>query len=130
MQDAVACRGRSAAEEDGRGWEAAACLFVPDLLLLPDACCRLRSCCCCCCWCAAARVCCFCVVLNLCATAARVGRSCVLFLCDCVLRAPCCLLLQEEGVVVKLLDAVWKPDDRSGSWLKLKPDYMTDLEVR
>jgi hypothetical protein len=31
--------------------------------------------------------------------------------------------------VAKQLDSPWTPDDRSGSWLKLKPDYFHLQEV-
>ncbi|KAF8065480.1 LIG4 [Scenedesmus sp. PABB004] len=30
----------------------------------------------------------------------------------------------DEGIVVKALDAPWRPDDRSGVWVKMKPDYV------
>ncbi|KAG9449217.1 hypothetical protein H6P81_009182 [Aristolochia fimbriata] len=39
---------------------------------------------------------------------------------------------RDEGVVLKDLDSKWEPGDRSGKWLKLKPDYMhasSDLDV-
>lgn len=36
---------------------------------------------------------------------------------------------QEEGIVLKALDSQWRLNDRSGSWLKLKPDYLSDHEV-
>lgn len=36
---------------------------------------------------------------------------------------------QEEGIVVKALDSLWRLNDRSGSWLKLKPDYLSNHEV-
>lgn len=39
---------------------------------------------------------------------------------------------REEGIVLKDLDSKWEPGDRSGKWLKLKPDYIhagTDLDV-
>eukprot|EP00879_Flechtneria_rotunda_P020198 GHRR01021239.1.p1 GENE.GHRR01021239.1~~GHRR01021239.1.p1 ORF type:complete len:808 (+),score=213.95 GHRR01021239.1:1223-3646(+) len=36
---------------------------------------------------------------------------------------------QEEGIVVKQLNSVWKPDDRSGVWLKMKPDYFEMAEI-
>ncbi|KAG0587124.1 hypothetical protein KC19_2G142100 [Ceratodon purpureus] len=39
---------------------------------------------------------------------------------------------REEGVVLKDLDSKWEPSDRSGKWLKLKPDYIhseSDLDA-
>ncbi|KAI8547963.1 hypothetical protein RHMOL_Rhmol07G0235900 [Rhododendron molle] len=39
---------------------------------------------------------------------------------------------QDEGIVVKDLGSKWEPSDRSGKWLKLKPDYIragSDLDV-
>lgn len=39
---------------------------------------------------------------------------------------------REEGIVVKDLSSKWEPSDRSGKWLKLKPDYVhagSDLDV-
>lgn len=39
---------------------------------------------------------------------------------------------REEGVVLKDLDSKWEPSDRSGKWLKLKPDYVhseSDLDA-
>lgn len=41
-------------------------------------------------------------------------------------------LLRDEGIVVKDLGSKWEPSDRSGKWLKLKPDYIragSDLDV-
>ena len=43
-----------------------------------------------------------------------------------------CFLCREEGVVLKDLDSKWDPSDRSGKWLKLKPDYIhseSDLDA-
>lgn len=40
--------------------------------------------------------------------------------------------LRDEGIVVKDLGSKWEPSDRSGKWLKLKPDYIragSDLDV-
>lgn len=37
---------------------------------------------------------------------------------------------QEEGIVAKALDSPWKADDKSGAWLKLKPDYFHMQDVR
>lgn len=37
--------------------------------------------------------------------------------------------LQEEGIVAKQLESQWKADDKSGTWLKLKPDYFHMQEV-
>ncbi|TXG61119.1 hypothetical protein EZV62_012482 [Acer yangbiense] len=34
------------------------------------------------------------------------------------------LLSQDEGIVLKDLGSKWEPSDRSGKWLKLKPDYV------
>nr|CAD1840284.1 unnamed protein product [Ananas comosus var. bracteatus] len=39
---------------------------------------------------------------------------------------------RDEGIVLKDLDSKWEPSDRSGKWLKLKPDYIhagSDLDV-
>ncbi|KAK1322796.1 DNA ligase 4 [Acorus calamus] len=39
---------------------------------------------------------------------------------------------RDEGVVLKDLGSKWEPGDRSGKWLKLKPDYIhagSDLDV-
>ncbi|OAE29906.1 hypothetical protein AXG93_773s1460 [Marchantia polymorpha subsp. ruderalis] len=39
---------------------------------------------------------------------------------------------REEGIILKDLDSKWEPTDRSGKWLKLKPDYVhtgSDLDV-
>ncbi|KAI4376826.1 hypothetical protein MLD38_014541 [Melastoma candidum] len=39
---------------------------------------------------------------------------------------------RDEGVVVKDFSSKWEPGDRSGKWLKLKPDYVhpsSDLDV-
>jgi len=39
---------------------------------------------------------------------------------------------RDEGIVLKDLDSKWEPGDRSGKWLKLKPDYIhagADLDV-
>lgn len=30
---------------------------------------------------------------------------------------------------MKQLNSPWKPDDRSNTWLKMKPDYVTNAEV-
>ncbi|KAG5594746.1 hypothetical protein H5410_035978 [Solanum commersonii] len=41
-------------------------------------------------------------------------------------------LFRDEGVVLKDLTSKWEPSDRSGKWLKLKPDYVrpgSDLDV-
>lgn len=40
--------------------------------------------------------------------------------------------LRDEGIVLKDLGSKWEPSDRSGKWLKLKPDYIragSDLDV-
>lgn len=31
---------------------------------------------------------------------------------------------RDEGIVIKDLDSKWEPTDRSGKWIKLKPDYV------
>ncbi|KAL5214254.1 hypothetical protein ABZP36_003406 [Zizania latifolia] len=39
---------------------------------------------------------------------------------------------RDEGIVLKDLESKWEPGDRSGKWLKLKPDYIhagADLDV-
>lgn len=39
---------------------------------------------------------------------------------------------RDEGIVLKDLGSKWEPSDRSGKWLKLKPDYIhasSDLDV-
>ncbi|KAK6131668.1 hypothetical protein DH2020_034575 [Rehmannia glutinosa] len=39
---------------------------------------------------------------------------------------------KDEGIVLKDLGSKWEPSDRSGKWLKLKPDYIragSDLDV-
>ncbi|XP_010545385.1 PREDICTED: DNA ligase 4 isoform X2 [Tarenaya hassleriana] len=39
---------------------------------------------------------------------------------------------RDEGIVLKDLDSKWEPGDRSGKWLKLKPEYIragADLDV-
>ncbi|KAI6682623.1 hypothetical protein NL676_036504 [Syzygium grande] len=39
---------------------------------------------------------------------------------------------RDEGIILKDLSSKWEPGDRSGKWLKLKPDYVrasTDLDV-
>ncbi|VAH35972.1 unnamed protein product [Triticum turgidum subsp. durum] len=39
---------------------------------------------------------------------------------------------RDEGIVLKDLDSKWEPGDRTGKWLKLKPDYIhagADLDV-
>ncbi|KAK3023554.1 hypothetical protein RJ639_044639 [Escallonia herrerae] len=39
---------------------------------------------------------------------------------------------RDEGIVLKNLDSTWEPSDRSGKWLKLKPEYVragSDLDV-
>lgn len=41
-------------------------------------------------------------------------------------------VLREEGIILKDLESKWEPGDRSGKWLKLKPDYIhagADLDV-
>jgi hypothetical protein len=40
--------------------------------------------------------------------------------------------LRDEGIVLKDLGSKWEPSDRSGKWLKLKPEYIragSDLDV-
>lgn len=39
---------------------------------------------------------------------------------------------RDEGIVLKDLNSKWEPGDRSGKWLKLKPEYIragSDLDV-
>ncbi|XP_051150256.1 DNA ligase 4 [Andrographis paniculata] len=39
---------------------------------------------------------------------------------------------RDEGIILKDLNSKWEPSDRSGKWLKLKPDYIragSDLDV-
>ncbi|GLJ26170.1 hypothetical protein SUGI_0501990 [Cryptomeria japonica] len=39
---------------------------------------------------------------------------------------------RDEGIILKDLDSKWEPGDRSGKWIKLKPDYIntgSDLDV-
>uniref|UniRef100_A0A0E0DI11 DNA ligase n=1 Tax=Oryza meridionalis TaxID=40149 RepID=A0A0E0DI11_9ORYZ len=39
---------------------------------------------------------------------------------------------RDEGIILKNLESKWEPGDRSGKWLKLKPDYIhagADLDV-
>ena len=39
---------------------------------------------------------------------------------------------RDEGIILKDLGSKWEPSDRSGKWLKLKPDYIhagSDLDV-
>lgn len=41
-------------------------------------------------------------------------------------------VLRDEGVVLKDLGSKWEPGDRSGKWMKLKPEYVragSDLDV-
>ncbi|CAM6105482.1 unnamed protein product [Calypogeia fissa] len=43
-----------------------------------------------------------------------------------------CVENKEEGIIIKDLDSKWEPGDRSGKWLKLKPDYVlgrSDIDV-
>ncbi|EFN52891.1 hypothetical protein CHLNCDRAFT_138420 [Chlorella variabilis] len=38
--------------------------------------------------------------------------------------------LREEGIVIKALDSVWVSNDRhSNNWLKVKPDYIANIEL-
>jgi ATP-dependent DNA ligase len=59
--------------------------------------------------------------------AAGIRVACAVHVCVCVCARVC---LQEEGIVAKQLDSLWKADDKSGTWLKLKPDYFHMQEVR
>ena len=39
---------------------------------------------------------------------------------------------RDEGIILKDMGSKWEPSDRSGKWLKLKPDYVnpgSDLDV-
>lgn len=43
-----------------------------------------------------------------------------------------CDYFRDEGIILKDLGSKWEPSDRSGKWLKLKPDYIhagADLDV-
>ena len=37
--------------------------------------------------------------------------------------------LKDEGVVLKALDAPWVSNDRSGSWIKIKLDYVRNVDI-
>lgn len=53
-------------------------------------------------------------------------------MCVLVLKSSYFLVLRDEGVVLKDLGSKWEPGDRSGKWLKLKPEYVragSDLDV-
>jgi ATP-dependent DNA ligase len=39
------------------------------------------------------------------------------------------VVLQDEGIVCKQLESPWKPDDRSGAWVKMKPEYIGQQEL-
>jgi hypothetical protein len=42
------------------------------------------------------------------------------------------MICRDEGIILKDLDSKWEPSDRSGKWIKLKPDYIntgSDLDV-
>lgn len=44
----------------------------------------------------------------------------------------CFQYFRDEGIVLKDLGSKWEPSDRSGKWLKLKPEYIhpsSDLDV-
>lgn len=41
----------------------------------------------------------------------------------------CVVQSQEEGIVVKALDAPWTSNDRGGNWCKMKPDYAFGIEI-
>jgi ATP dependent DNA ligase domain/ATP dependent DNA ligase C terminal region len=36
---------------------------------------------------------------------------------------------REEGIVIKALDSLWKPNDRGPHWQKIKPDYLYKHEI-
>jgi ATP-dependent DNA ligase len=38
-------------------------------------------------------------------------------------------MLQDEGIVCKQLESPWRPDDRSGCWVKMKPEYTGQQEL-
>lgn len=44
-----------------------------------------------------------------------------------MLMAP--LSLQEEGIIIKALDSPWQMNDRSNTWLKIKPDYVHSNDI-
>lgn len=53
-------------------------------------------------------------------------------MCVLVLKSSYFLVFRDEGVVLKDLGSKWEPGDRSGKWLKLKPEYVragSDLDV-
>ncbi|KAL6769116.1 LIG4 [Auxenochlorella protothecoides x Auxenochlorella symbiontica] len=37
--------------------------------------------------------------------------------------------LKDEGIVIKALDSMWTTNDRSGSWLKIKLDYVRNMDI-
>jgi DNA ligase-4 len=37
--------------------------------------------------------------------------------------------LQEEGIVVKAADSSWRCNDRGLSWLKIKADYVQNVDI-
>ncbi len=43
---------------------------------------------------------------------------------DCAGSTICVWAPQEEGIVIKRMDSPWVLNDRSGSWLKVKPEYV------
>jgi len=36
---------------------------------------------------------------------------------------------EEEGILIKALNSLWIPNDRSKHWLKIKPDYLASQEI-
>ena len=36
---------------------------------------------------------------------------------------------KEEGIMLKLLSSQWVGNDKSGTWLKIKPDYITNADI-
>ena len=39
------------------------------------------------------------------------------------------VFLQEEGIIIKALDSPWQMNDRSNTWLKIKPDYVHSNDI-
>lgn len=37
--------------------------------------------------------------------------------------------LKDEGILIKALDSPWISNDRSGSWLKMKLDYIRNMDI-
>jgi DNA ligase 4 len=37
--------------------------------------------------------------------------------------------MKEEGIMVKALGSPWEPNNRSYNWLKMKPDYVSEVDI-